>query len=260
MRLFYRAKAAEQAADTTAGSAARAARPPEQADADRAAGTAAASARRQARCLGRQGPRLVESSSPLYHPLQPVVLAKTAASSLNLLISSVLHSQPLMQDPLSLSQLGQQPLGPADDYPGISLSCLPLTSPATTTFATPPAEPVDTAAAEMVLNLARELNMPIGPVMQEVLGPVPTASSYEPIGDLRYHFLALCLLHNPTWTIVDLFDVAEHVVNADALGGDNDLVVWLEELVANHHDSLGLASARFSQLSPLQSQQLQQQQ
>ena len=91
-----------------------------------------------------------------------------------------------------------------------------MTSPATTTFATPPAEPVDTAAAEMVLNLARELNMPIGPLMQEELGPVPTASSYEPIGDLRYHFLALRLLHNPTWTIVDLFDVAEHVVNADA--------------------------------------------
>lgn len=52
------------------------------------------------------------------------------------------------------------------------------------------------------------------------------------IRGLRYHFLALCLLHNPTWTmiVVDLFDVAEHVLNADALGRDNDLAVWLEDL------------------------------
>ena len=84
--------------------------------------------------------------------------------------------------------------------------------------------------------------------MQEVLGPVPTGSAYEPngIGGLRYHFLALCLLHNPTWTLIDLFNVAEHVVNADASGRGNDLAVWLAELVVNHHDSLGSASARLS--------------
>ena len=154
-----------------------------------------------------------------------------------------------MHDPLSLSQLGQQLLGPASDSPGMQQSFMPPHHQSSFPLITPPAEPVDTVAAahvEMVLTQAREFNMPIGPLMQEVLGPVPTGSAYEPIGGLRHHFLALCLLHNPTWTIVDLFDVAEHVVNADALGRGNDPAVWLAKLAVNHHDSLGSASAWLS--------------
>ncbi|DBB04208.1 TPA: hypothetical protein ACH3X1_013242 [Trebouxia sp. C0004] len=127
-----------------------------------------------------------------------------------------------------------------------------------------PAEPVDTAAAahaEMILNQAWEFNMPIGPLMQELLGPVPIGSAYKPIGGLRFHFLALCLLHNPTWTTCDFVEVAEHVVNAFTLGRGHDVAVWIEVLIANHHPgSLGSASAGLSQLSALQSQELQQQQ
>ncbi|DBB01053.1 TPA: hypothetical protein ACH3X1_000953 [Trebouxia sp. C0004] len=153
-----------------------------------------------------------------------------------------------MQDPLSLSQLGQQPLGPASDSPGMHQPFLPPHDQSSFPFATPPAEPVDTAAAahaEMILNQAWEFNMPIGPLMQELLGPVPTGSAYEPIGGLRYHFVALCLLHNPTWTTCDLVEVAEHVVNAFTLGRCHDLAVWIEGLIANHHHgSLGSASAR----------------
>ena len=77
----------------------------------------------------------------------------------------------------------------------------------------------------MILNQAWEFNKPIGPVMQEVLGPVPTGSVYEPIGLLWYHFLAFCLLHNTNWTSIDLVDVAEHVVNAIAMGRSDDLAV-----------------------------------
>ncbi len=139
---------AEQAANITARSAARAARPPEQADADRAV----ASARRQARRLGGQGPRLAEGSSPLYHPLQPALWANTAAFHLNLFTSLVLHSQLLMQDPLSLSQLGQQPLGPASDSPGMQQPFMPPHDQSSFPFATPFAnEPLETSSVVGVM-------------------------------------------------------------------------------------------------------------
>ena len=125
------------------------------------------------------------------HPRDPAWL--TAASVyLNLLTSSLVHSHPLLQDHLSLSQLGAQ-LFPAAQQPP---------------HGTPNNQPTST-----------ELPAPIGP-------------GYEPIGELTYQMLQFVAEMCPSWSAEELYQDALMTSGADDPSRCLDLHMWAEELTA----------------------------
>lgn len=157
---------AERAANSAARATARVASSQEPAQAEQAADTTAqmqaASSARLPRLPGLPGanaPRQdhVHLRDPAWH--------FAAGVYLNLLTSPLVHSQPLLQDHLSLSQLGAQPSPAAQQPP----------------HGTPNNQPTST-----------ELPAPIGP-------------EYEPIGKLTYQMLQFVAEVCPSWSAEELY-------------------------------------------------------
>ena len=167
---------AERAADSAARATARAASSQEQAQAEQAADT---TAQRQAASSARlpRLPGLPGANAPRQdhaHPRDPAW--RTAASVyLKLLTLPLVHSQPLLQDYLSLSQLGAQPFPAAQQPP----------------HGTSNNQPTST-----------ELPASIGP-------------EYEPIGELTYQMLQSVAEMCPSLLAEELYQRALMTSGAD---------------------------------------------
>lgn len=131
---------------------------------------------------------------------------------LNLLLSPLIHSQPLLQDIFSQGQFAAQPLHPHLD--SVSQPSLPHLANAAEQLHPQLASGLQQIPAAG--NASSSTLHSIAPLAQP--WPAPDGPQFLPIGQMQYQFLQLCMGQHPEATLADLLQCAAAIDDASKYG------------------------------------------